>query len=142
MILSVTGSAGSVHVPFGTYTAQCVVNGSITYKISKYIPTDNACPYKKKGNDVCATPPTIQPVVASTFDPNNVVSSLNPIPYCSIEQTEENGYACQTTVAGDTIYVRDDNACREAVDVADPAALGNYVWVDANRNGIQDAGEL
>lgn len=142
VILSVTGSAGSVHVPFGTYTAQCVVNGSITYKISKYIPTDNACPYKKKGNDVCATPPTIQPVVASTFDPNNVVSSLNPIPYCSIEQTEVNGYVCQTTVAGDTIYVRDDNACREAVDVADPAALGNYVWIDANRNGIQDAGEL
>ncbi len=43
-----------------------------------------------------------------------------------------------------TVVVKDDLTgctCESSVTLEDPAKLGNYVWIDANSNGIQDAGE-
>lgn len=43
-----------------------------------------------------------------------------------------------------SVVVTDDVTgctCESTVTIDDPAKLGNYAWVDANSNGIQDAGE-
>lgn len=43
-----------------------------------------------------------------------------------------------------SVVVKDDLTgctCESSVTLEDPAKLGNYVWIDANSNGIQDAGE-
>lgn len=44
-----------------------------------------------------------------------------------------------------SVVVTDDVTgctCESTVTLEDPAKLGNYVWIDANSNGIQDAGEV
>ena len=44
-----------------------------------------------------------------------------------------------------TVTVTDDVTgctCESSVTLEDPAKLGNYVWIDANTNGIQDPGEV
>ncbi len=43
-----------------------------------------------------------------------------------------------------TVLVTDDVTgctCESTVTLEDPAKLGNFVWLDANMNGLQDAGE-
>lgn len=56
---TVAGFGGSVSLPYGSYTAQCVVDDRVTYKVAEYVfstITNNTCPYKKHttNNTVCA----------------------------------------------------------------------------------------
>jgi uncharacterized repeat protein (TIGR01451 family) len=145
-LYTVNGFNGSVTVPYGTYTAQCVIDGTVTYKVTKYVfGVPQSCPYKKHTttNIVCAVQANLAPSAVAPLNPSLVIGSLNPIPYCSVTQLADTNYVCQSTVAGDTIYVRDDMACTELVTVSLPTAkLGDRVWHDADKDGIQDAGEV
>jgi SdrD B-like domain len=40
------------------------------------------------------------------------------------------------------VYVKDDMACIKPITVSSIARLGDRVWHDADKNGIQNAGEV
>ncbi len=146
-IITVTGAAGSIYVPFGTYTAQCVVNGSITHKVVTYVPAINiACAYRQHKtiiNDRCAVKNNLPPLTGVVLDLDNIINIPSPVAYCTPSQESDDvNYQCLDANAGSKILTKDPNACTKSIVTSPVWSLGDRVWHDANKNGIQDAGEL
>ncbi|MEM7133378.1 MAG: SdrD B-like domain-containing protein [Chloroflexota bacterium] len=85
-------------------------------------------------------------VVASAFDPDDDFESGGIIWLDNSDGTKLGARELYTSLAGDAV---DPNYFGKAAGIGDielvcaaaPIEIGNYVWVDANNNGIQDPGE-
>jgi uncharacterized repeat protein (TIGR01451 family) len=146
-LYTVNWFSGSVTVPYGTYTTQCVIDDTIKYKVVEYkLSATQSCPYKKNTTTTttpttCAVKSALDPILPNSLNLAMVIGRLNPIPYCSTDQLDDTAYLCQATAAGDTLYTRDDAACSKAINIVS-AKLGDKLWHDADRDGVQDADEV
>jgi SdrD B-like domain len=146
-IATANGFTGSVFAMPGTYTGVCTLDGNISYKVVTYVPPSKViCAYKQlKTNvaDICAVKNTLSPFSGSLLNLANLILMPSPIPYCTVTQNNNTtDYACVDSPAGSKILTQDLSACTASgIVIKKLGKLGDYVWLDVNKNGIQDSGE-
>jgi hypothetical protein len=67
----------------------------------------------------------------------------SPIPYCTVTQNNNTtDYACVDSPAGSKILTQDPSSCTASgIVIKKLGRLGDYVWLDVNKNGIQEVAE-
>jgi uncharacterized repeat protein (TIGR01451 family) len=133
----------------GNYQWQCVLDGSISDRVIVYdvgSQSINCAVKKHKTNgDQCAVKTVLDPFTPTTFDPSQFLVVPNPILYCTAAQLQDTNYECKAMNPNDQLIAKDPKACMMSfvIGSTEPnlAKLGDRVWYDANKNGIQDDGE-
>ena len=100
-LYTVNGFAGSVNLPYCSYVTQCVINDTVTYKVSKYVfNTLQPCSYKQDTttNAVCAVKSSLSVMMINLLNPSIVIGTMNPISYCTSAQDNNSSYVCKDSV--------------------------------------------
>ena len=110
----------------GEFTAQCFVNGTISYALDKLgamttaITSQFQCPYKQRSDGkMCAVDTLVAPLKAS-FDPTKIGSLGDPIEYCTT--TEVSNAICINGLVGSTL-VKNPNSCTKPLAIYLPDLL-------------------
>jgi SdrD B-like domain/Domain of unknown function DUF11 len=139
------GNAGSVFASPGKYIGKCFSDGGVWYGVVSYQPpTTISCAYRKvtATSEICAEKSTLDPYKPG-LDLSNLVLMPSPVAYCeSIAPRPDNtNSTCVDAPAWSNILIQDPLSCTRAVEVERQGKIGDRVWLDTDKDGVQDAGE-
>ena len=127
------------------YIVRCTLDGGIDYKVSVYQAYSGATVlYRVNKNDAtmkCAIPTVFDPSKRIPLDLKSVLTWAKPVPICTQNQMMSNDYKNVNASPNESLLIRDDTACKIPLKVVQWAQLGDRLWHDVNRNGLQDNAE-
>lgn len=89
---------------------------------------------------MCAIKAKLQPFLRIPLDLNTVVALPKPVPYCTSTQETLDSFIT-TKASNEPILIKDISSCNIPLKIVVGAQLGDRLWNDLNRNGIQDNNE-
>lgn len=104
-------------------------------------PTASTCDYRAyivaSKSVTCAVSASITPYISSL---EHIMMVGGPVAYCPNTLTNANS-SCVAVVKDSQVITEDVFACTKQITIIRPGKLGDYVWLDADKDGIQDFGE-
>jgi len=136
---------GTVSVPLGDYTAQCIIDWSVSYAVIEHQPaTQLTCAYRRNTvvpHDQCAVRSALDPLIPNLATMSQAIFIPQPLLYCNTSQLTDSAYQCISADVGSRILTQNPNSCTTSFTIHKPWSIGDRVWIDVNKNGIQDPSE-